>query len=91
MHERMPMGQEQDAMAAAASMGTMMSSGAMSAMPGGLWILLAAGLLLAVGGLALWMRRPAAAGTAVAQLERRYVRGQIGRDEYLAMRADLTG
>ena len=88
MHERMPMGQGHDTVAAAAPM---MSSGVMAAGADGWWMLPSVVLsLLVFAGLALWRRHRGAPDAALAVLERRYVRGEIARDEYLIMKGDLA-
>jgi putative membrane protein len=69
--------------------------------PDGLsWVIFAvllALLLLAIASLALdWYRRsqpiaPPGRNDALAELDLRYARGEIGRDEYLQRRVDLGG
>src|SRR4051812_22256948 len=66
--------------------------------PDGLaWVIFAvllALLLLAIVSLALsayWHTAGGTRGGALAELDLRYARGEVGRDEYLQRRADLGG
>src|SRR4051794_19896600 len=66
--------------------------------PDGLsWVIFAvllALLLLAIVSLALsayWRTAAGPRGGALAELDLRYARGEVGRDEYLQRRADLGG
>lgn len=70
----------------------------MSGMGGAMWIgMVLYGLLLAALialGIAATLRllrgRPTTSSTATAELDLRYARGELDRDEYLQRRADLT-
>ncbi len=60
-----------------------------------LWALVQVGVLGALVFLGVWLWRRFASGTppgtrrALDELDLRYARGEIGRDEYLQRRADL--
>lgn len=71
----------------------------MGGMGGAMWIgmvlyglLLVALIALAIAAtLRLVRGRPATPSTATEELDLRYARGELERDEYLQRRADLTG
>jgi putative membrane protein len=64
---------------------------------GFLWLVIGVAALIAIVLAALWLARrvggdPAGSGSgALAELERRYARGEVDRDAYLQMRRDLGG
>ena len=66
-------------------------------MAGPLWLLICVAVLVMIILAAIWLAREtrgSASGSesgALAELDRRYARGEVDRDAYLQMRRDLGG
>lgn len=57
-----------------------------------MWVLVAVAVLLALRASGVWRRPGSPSGTASIEiLDARYARGEITREEYLRIRADITG